>query len=119
MKSKMASKITQVASKTIKFHRFCKAFVSITFLKKITPGRALWEGAPSMGRAGAVEGVRGRHKSLPLGVWIGLGFVIVLDLHALRPRKLVALADLTKTTNNHEFYSCVIETVFQTSFGAF
>ena len=29
-----------------------------------------WDSAPATIRAGAVEGVRGRHKSLPLGIWI-------------------------------------------------
>ena len=37
-------------------------------------------------------GSRGRINP-PLGVWTGFGFVLVLDLYALRPRKLVASAD--------------------------
>ena len=32
--------------------------------------RVLWDSAPTALRAGAVEGVRGRHKSLPQRTWI-------------------------------------------------
>ena len=47
---------------------------------------------PENERAGAVEGVRGRHKSLPQRTWIRI-WDAELDLHALRPRKLGASAD--------------------------
>ena len=57
-------------------------------------------GSGSVLRRGPVEipgrsrgGDRGSHTSFPLEVWIGFGFVIVLVLHALRLRKLVASAD--------------------------
>ena len=42
-------------------------------------GIVLWDSTPTSIRAGAVEGARGRHKSLPLGTWIRID----LDLFAL------------------------------------
>ena len=61
-------------------------------------GRVLWDSAPTSIRAGPVEGVRGRHKSLPLGTWIRiwLGFVALETIytpwgHSLRsvPRRIL------------------------------
>ena len=44
-----------------------------------------WDSAPAKIRAGAVEGVRGRHKSLPLGIWIRIDWDLLLWARSTRP----------------------------------